>query len=366
MKTQNGGDMKRADIIRDIREKDRAVHKTHLTFGNCCIEVAANQKEIISDLQSYFGPFVQSKGMAEIVITVHETQTPPFEKASFTIKEPDPGKTKVKEEYIDLADGRIVRKRLTGMVFVFGEGENAAIGPCRENINQVINFINNRFIEWELCRGCLLGHAAGVIWKGKGLALAGFSGAGKSTLALHIMNHGAVFVSNDRLMIEKKNKKVKMYGVAKLPRINPGTILNNPSLQKIMSDEEREYFSDLPKEELWELEHKFDAPIDECFGPNRFVLDAPMYALAILNWKHNAGPVQVKEVNPAERRDLLPAFMKDTGLFFTPYNGCRMPEPSDENYIAHLSLCNVLEFSGGVDFETAAEKCISFLEKGSL
>ncbi|MEZ4524631.1 MAG: HprK-related kinase B [Desulfobacterales bacterium] len=357
--------MKCHEIIRNIRQEHVPAHKIHLTFGNCCMEVAANQKEITEKLRAYYGHFVQSRGMAQIVITVHEADVPQFDQ-EFGTKEPDPGKSKIKEEYIDLSDGRVVRKRLTGMVFLFGEGENLAVGPCLANISQVVNFINNRFIEWELCRGCLLGHAAGIAWKGKGLALAGFSGAGKSTLALHVMNQGASFVSNDRLMIEKKKNGLIMHGIAKLPRINPGTILNNPSLEKILTDAERVQFSGLPKDDLWKLEHKFDASIDECFGPDRFVLDAPMRVLVILNWKYNAGPTTVRRVNLAERKDLLPAFMKSVGLFFMPANGCRMPEPSEKNYMDHLSLCTVVEFAGGIDFETAAKTCFSLLEKGSL
>lgn len=46
-------------------------------------------------------------------------------------EEPDPGKSKVKEEYADFPDGRLVRKRLTGMVFVFGEGDHLAMGGAR-------------------------------------------------------------------------------------------------------------------------------------------------------------------------------------------------------------------------------------------
>ena len=245
--------------------------------------------------------------------------------------------------------------------------DHAAVGPCMDNLNQVVNFINNRYIEWLLCRGCLLGHAAGIIWNGRGLAMAGFSGAGKATLALHIMSRGAAFVSNDRLMIESRDGDgLYMYGVAKLPRINPGTILNNPSLISIMSEEEQERFGSMPREELWELEHKYDAPIDECFGADLFVLDAPMNALAILNWRPDGGATSVRKVDIAERRDLLPAFMKSTGLFFLPQAGCRMPEPSEQNYASHLHQCDVLEFSGGIDFDKAAACCLSFLETGHV
>ncbi len=359
-------DRTKTEIVQEYRENCPAGYKFYLKFGNCRIEVAASLPEIADELREYYSAFIKNTGdRADIVITVHEADPPEFS-ASFATKAPDPGKTKIKEEYLDLKDGRIVRKRLTGMVFMFGQGENLAVGPCLANLNQVVNFINNRYIEWELCRGCLLGHAAGVLYKGKGLALAGFSGAGKSTLALHIMNHGAAFISNDRLMIERKNGSLVMYGVGKLPRINPGTILNNPSLGTILSDDEREVFSSLPEKDLWGLEHKYDAPIDRCFGPDRFVLNAPMYALAILNWKHGAGPMEVGEVNLAQRPDLLPAFMKSVGLFFAPCNGCAMPEPSVENYTAFLSLCRVLEFRGGVDFEMAAHTCTAFLENGGL
>jgi HprK-related kinase B len=227
-------------------------------------------------------------------------------------------------------------------------------------MNQVVNFINNRHIQWALCRGCLLGHAAGVIVNGRGLAMAGFSGSGKSTLALHLMSRGAVFVSNDRLMVERNEDAVRMYGVAKLPRINPGTALNNPHLKKIISAEEMERFQAMSEAELWDLEYKYDAPIDELFGPDRFVLQAPMFGLVILNWRRGGGPLKVDKVDLRERRDLLPAFMKSAGLFFTPDGACRSTPPTESSYLDMLSACKVWEMSGGADFDGAARHCLQF------
>ncbi|WP_373500103.1 HprK-related kinase B [Desulfococcus sp.] len=355
----------RKGIVEHLKETWPAGHDLDLFFGGCAVRVRANDLRVIEALDAYYSNFVGKSDPPDILVSVHESPALelPFD---FMVKAPDPGKTKIKEEFLDLPDGRIVRKRLTGMIFVFGDGDHAAVGPCLANLNQVVNFINNRYIEWLLCKGCLLGHAAGIIWQGKGLALAGFSGAGKSTLALHIMTRGAAFVSNDRLMVEARRDALVMYGVAKLPRINPGTILNNPSLMGILSDEEQETFQSLSKEELWELEHKFDAPIDECFGSDLFILNAPMVALAILNWTPNGAPTTVQKVDMATRPDLLPAFMKSTGLFFVPGQDCRMPEPSAENYASCLSRCDVLEFSGGVDFHKAAEACLAFLDTGRI
>jgi len=351
-------------IVEQLRESYPAEYKLNLRFGDCRIEVAVSEKAIADGLKAYFKPFEDVSGKADILITVHETSAEKlnfFDEFDFHIKEPDPGKSKIKEEYVDFPQYRIVRKRLTGMVFIFGRDIHLAVGPCLGNLNQVVNFVNNRYIEWKLCRCCLLGHAAGVIWKGKGLALAGFSGAGKSTLALHLMNRGAVFVSNDRLMIEKNGTGLLMHGVAKLPRINPGTALNNPNLISIVPPEDKARFSGLSGEELWQLEHKYDVPIDECFGSERFVLSAEMRGLVILNWQRGKGGIIVREINPSERQDLLPAFMKSVGLFFSPDEECDMPEPTIKNYAEYLSLSRVMEISGNTDFEAATDACISFL-----
>jgi HprK-related kinase B len=357
------GKLNRSEIIQSFREEHPVKHSLMLQFGDCTIKVSANRHDITDALSDYFAGFVTDERQCQVEITVHEAAPPSFD-ANYTVKTPDPGKTKIKEEFINLDQGRIVRKRLTNMVFVFGENENLAIGPCLENMNQVVNFINNRFIEWDLCKGSLLGHAAAVLWKGRGIAMAGFSGAGKSTLALHLMSKGTDFISNDRLMINVENNELVMRGVAKLPRINPGTILNNENLIGILSESEKEEFAALPPDKLWQLEHKFDVPVDECFSNSRFLLKAPMAMLVILNWQRSEGNTEIKQVDLSDRRDLLPAFMKSTGLFFLPHTFSRINEAGEDDYLAMLQHCRVIEISGAIDFSQAAEACLSFIETG--
>ncbi len=340
-----------------------------LDFGGYVTEVRSNSEELLDSLGEYFRDF-RTNGEPQPHTIIHALEGPAPEPSvlgvEFTIKEPDPGKTKVKEEYVQLPDGRAVRKRLTGMLFVFGEGVNVVLGPCRENDNQVVNFINNRFIEWTLDQGSLLFHAAGVAKGEKGMAFAGFSGMGKSTLALHVMRLNADFVSNDRLMVERSAKGdpktgLVMYGVAKMPRINPGTVLHNPSLAPVMDEDERDRFAAMPENELWTLEHKYDAFIDECFGEGRFRLAAPMSCLVLLNWKRDGGELIVNQVDLSRRDDLLPAFMKSPGLFYRPGDST-VPDFSEDAYLELLKNCPVFELSGGVDFERAAEKCVALLE----
>ncbi|MEF2232016.1 MAG: HprK-related kinase B [Pseudodesulfovibrio sp.] len=355
----------RRELARTVREAIPADRQLYLDFGGCIIRADSSTDELHAALADYFKEFVGASADPAIVVSAHET--PDVECVlDFEVKQPDPGKTKIKEEWVDLPDGRAVRKRLTGMHYVFGGGENVAVGPCLANANQIINFINNRFIEWKLNRGGLLGHASGVVHNGRGLSLAGFSGAGKSTLALHLMSRGTTFVSNDRVMVEPEGDGLAMYGVAKQPRINPGTALNNPDLAGVVDPQQCERFLALPPDELWQLEHKYDALIDECYGPGRFVLKSPMDALVILNWRRGAGAMHAALVDPRERRDLLPAFMKGTGLFYLADDPARQDDPDEDAYAGMLSRADLIEISGGVDFERAADICLGYMATGRL
>lgn len=360
-----------------------------LDLGDCRLGVRSNSEALLAELDDYFGGFVAGPGPVQVTLTALERPEPqlPFDLAA---KEPDPGKERIKEEYADVPGGRLVRKRLTGMVFLFGQGLNLALGPCERNPNQVVNFINNRYIEYKLHQGCLLGHSAAVAHLNpdstscdgnpgggnpgggslRGLALCGFSGAGKSTLAMHIMSRGALFVSNDRLLVAPvegggKAGTLCMSGVPKLPRINPGTALNNPHLAGVVPGEDRRRFLELDEDDLWGLEHKYDVFLDQCFGQGRFLLQAPMHGLVVLNWRRGAGPTTIRFVKAAERPDLLPAFMKPAGLFSLPKNGDdAWRDPGQEEYAALLSRCDLVEITGGVDFDHAAAFCAEYLLHG--
>lgn len=359
----NNPALSRAALVADIRRLVPAPHSLFLKMGDCVIEVRTSREGLRDELVRYFDEFLCPAAEPDILVTAHEAPASDLG-ARYTVKEPDPGKTKIKEEWADVEGGRIVHKRLTGMAFVFGGGDNVAVGPCMDNPNQVINFVNNRFIERMLDGGGLLGHAAGVALDGRGLAMAGFSGMGKSTLALHCMSRGADFVSNDRIMVRGNDGAAPvMYGVAKHPRINPGTALANPDLAGIVAPAERERFLALPQAELWDLEHKYDAVVADCFGPGRFHLKAPMTGLVLLNWRRDGSPLTMRVVDPRVRTDLLPAFMKATGLFYLPANGRPKDQPR-ERYAEVLSHCTVMEFSGGVDFDAAADACLGFLRTG--
>lgn len=351
-----------AGLMRPYLDGDSLKHRLEVTFDDVTVAVASNSRELIDKLGVYYRDFLGATGQTRVEVVAVEAEAPQFP-LPYTLKEREPGKTKIKEASVDLADGRVVRKVITGLVFLFGRGANYAVGPCLANDNQLVNFINNRFIELRLRRGALLFHAAGVAEKNAGLAIAGFAGAGKSTLALEIMRQGTDFISNDRVMVSREQTGLLMTGLAKMPRVNPGTVLHNPSLAPVMNDADRKRFSALPAAELWDLEHKYDAFIDDCFGPGHFKLCCPMAGLVILRWKRDASPMTANLVTLRHRRDLMPAFMKDVGLFYEFEDPAEASKASQDAYLELLGDLPVLEIDGGVDFPLAAETCLDFLRR---
>lgn len=349
-------------------------HELHLEFHGCRMNIRSNSEPLVLALKRYYRGFEETprKTGPQIEIGFIERDEPNLD----GVFDPRTWKTenpRSKEEYVDLPNGRLVRKSSTGMIFVFGGDVHLGCGPCIENCNQVVNFINNRFMQRLLRKdGYLLGHAAGVSYKGAGISLAGPSGSGKSTLALHLMSRDGDFTSNDRLMIRKFDNCVEMVGVPKLPRVNPGTIVTNEDLHHMMSRKKLEAAKCLNRRELRRLEEKHDVYIDECFGENRFRLSSRMNALVLLNWFTDGHCFKISKVNLRKRRELLSLFMKTTGLFHdTGFDQCLYKRdiavcPDEEEYLDVLDECDVYEFSGNISFQDAADACMHYLKTGKM
>lgn len=329
--------------------------------------IKTNEERLITKLKTYFSEFLlgEIKPPKKIVISAIQAPALQVKRDDLTVKDPEPGKKKIKEEWFQNESGRLVRKRLTDMVFMFGDDFHLAYGPCLENDNQVINFVNNRFLETRLNKGDQLGHAAAVFnpRSQRGLMMAGFSGAGKSTLSLEIMKLGTHFLSNDRVLIAPSTTEnaLEMRGVPKHPRINPGTIVHNEALSSLINEEERKRYLNMGSD-LWDLEEKYDGFIDQCFGKNKFKLFHLTQGLILLNWKRDSSPLSIEKINLRERRDLLPAFMKQTGLFYLPNEQGQKVTREEDDYLKLLEKIDIFEASGGVNFEEAAQFCAKWMK----
>ncbi len=345
-----------------LNDTQLCADELHLAVGGCMLRVRSGSAELLAELGDYFSHVIGEKVTPDIDILAIERDAPELG-MDFIDWQREPGKTGRKDSYVDLPGGRLVRKVRTGMVFLQSERYRIAAGPCRKYINQVVNFINSQYMNWLQNRGWLICHAAGLVYRGKGLGIAGFSGGGKSTLMLHLLGNDEVsYQSNDRLFIRKESDRTLTRGIPKLPRINPGTIVHNRKLHRLIPEQQREALLQLPGAELWELEEKYDVHIDQVYGPGRIVPEARLAAFLILDWRRDAGlELQVERVDLVAQRTLLSALMKSSGPFYQYPDGTFQEDTAgfDESaYLDALENTPVYVARGRVDFSAMSDRCL--------
>jgi len=330
------------------------------------LAIRSNSAQLLERMQAYFSHVLVQPGddvQAEVIAVERDIMNTDID---FVDWKREPGKTGRKDAIHDFPAGRLVQKVRTGMLFLQSDQALIAAGPCLEYDNQVINFINSQFLNWLQNDGYLLCHVAALSRNGHGLAIAGLSGGGKSTLMLNLLEHEAsTFVTNDRLLVRRQGGVTHAVGIPKLPRINPGTIVHNPRLFPLIDESSREELLQLGKNELWKLEQKYDADINELYGPGRIQHETELYKFLVLNWQHDSNTeLQVTRVDLSQRPELLAAIMKPSGPFYMNAEQVFNSDdafPEASTYLAELEDVEIYEASGKVDFERLGSVCLNEL-----
>ena len=337
-----------------------------LYLGGFTIRIRSNHKPVLDKLSAYFShvPPVESKPDIEVIAIEREVMGDCG--LAFIDWVREPGKTGRKDAYFDIPDGRVVLKVRTGMLFLQSSSQRIAAGPCLQYDNQLINYINSQYMDWLQHNNWLICHASGLEVNNHAIGLAGLSGGGKSTLMLNLMENDQVnYITNDRLFIRTDNNQVSARGIPKLPRINPGTIVHNARLHSLISQQQRQQLLQLPKQELWHLEEKYDVHIEKIYGPNRVTTEAALEAFVILNWQHETDQTTaVTAVDILQRRELLMALMKSPGPFYQHNNGqfhTDNAEFNEQAYLDALQGVTIYEVTGKVDFDIAGKRLSELL-----
>ncbi len=205
-----------------------------LRFGDYDLAIATNSGAMIEKLRHIYRHFLDDAPTSRFAIRIIDVPAAPDLGLAFTQRLSDEEDDESKDEFCDLADGRVIRKRSNGILFASGDGIELAIGPCEEHETKTANFINSRYIQWLLHQRGVLAHAASVRSAEKGLVLAGSPGAGKTTLALRLLEHDLSLVGKDRVIVRREARGLWGYGAPKPPRINPGTAMSNPRLRPVL------------------------------------------------------------------------------------------------------------------------------------
>jgi HprK-related kinase B len=342
-----------------------------LGLDGCTLALRSNSSALIEELSEYFGAYVIDDGVADIEVLAVERPALDIEESlgvRFVDWAREPGKKGRKDAFVDLTDGRLVRKVRTDLLFLQRDGPVIAAGPCRQHPNQVINFVNAQYMNRLQQQGWLICHAAASTANERAIGLAGFSGGGKSTLMLHLMDQpGFGYLTNDRLFVRRHDEGVRVRGIPKLPRVNPGTIIGNQRLHGLISQAEHDRFAAMSRDQLWELEQKHDVDIDRVYGPGRIAAEAPLAAFVVLNWQRaDDREATLEPVELAERGDLLAAIMKSPGPFYQYSDGHFHADDTafdDAAYLQALRGVPVFEVTGGIDFPRISARVAALLNQ---
>ena len=320
-----------------------------LELAGVAIRVLSNDLEIHARLSRYYAPYVMAaRAHPRLVVSLIQGRPPAQGEFRDLVR---PGGRRVKESIRNAGGGRLILKQATRVLMGLLPDRAFAVGDLRMNLNQGINLINAVYAKAMLRRGHVLFHASAVSWRGQSVVMAGPAGAGKSTAALHCIEGGFRFVSNDRVLAKRRAGTVEVLGYPKQPRVNPGTLLTHPRLSSLLSSEERARLIALPPDELWNLEEKRDVDLDLVYGPGTVDLSARMRALVLLRWHRRGGTVRVRPIEVSEALSNLPLFYKDLGAFDLDLEP-NAPALADveQRYRALLTRVTLVDVTGSPDF----------------
>jgi HprK-related kinase B len=335
---------------RSLIEAVPAPHTLSLFFADVPVRVRTNDPEIQKRLASYFRPYLIGDDTAPLA-EVSLIQGPAPIDGEF-VDVPRTGGRRPKEATREVPGGRLVLKRVTGVLIGLWRGGAFAAGDIRANLNQGINLVNNCYAKVVLRRGHVLLHASAVARHHRTAVLAGPPGAGKSTSALHLVEAGFHCLSNDRVLAKPMPDMVEALGYPKQPRVNPGTLLGHPRLSALLDPADRAALASLPAGELWDLERKSDVDLDSIYGDGAVELRGHMVALVFLRWRRDGLGLGIRRLTVAEGLDALPLVYKSLGAFdldrkpASPMTGEEL-----ERYRELFGRVALVEVTGKVDFK---------------
>ena len=342
------------------RAKSACSLELSLTFQGLGFTIMADDSLILEYLQDYYSGLSDCSAIMATKRLFLINTAPDFDSGNWQpVTRNKPSPLGLKEAYIDCARGRWIRKVRTDMAMFQSLADPLVIGDLHANRSQVVNFINNQFLNHFQRQDYLLGHAAAFDIDGHTTAIAASSGGGKSTLMLRALEtKSARFLSNDRILFQPDDGEVKVLGLAKHPRVNPGTVINSERLQHILPPEEQHRFAHMPVHELWNIEQKYDVLIPRCYGEKKISLSGTLKNLVLLDWSLNSSKqTELNAVNIEQHPEVLEGLRKSPGPFFQNVDG-QFPgsaAQSCEQYAEHLKGVRVFQLTGKTDFDRACE-----------
>jgi HprK-related kinase B len=311
----------------------------YLRFGSFTLAVQSNDARLQRRLARYFRDFALDTPGArapDAILRATDGEPPTIERAL------QPWGDRGKESFADTRRGRIIRKDRTGVVIETGAGWTIA-GNLHRNFSQLVNLIGVIYGCAQLDRGGAMLHASAAVIDGAALAMIGESGSGKSSLTVRLLERGADFLSNDRLIVRRERNGVVARGLPKLPRVNPGTLLAGRRTSALITTDARRRYGKMGARQLWDLEEKFDLDFERTLG-RRWLLRAPLACAFVLDWRHGGGDLALARLTPGQAVESLQRAAKSFGAF-----DLRLAERTEKAYRDMARGVPIVRVTGAID-----------------
>jgi HprK-related kinase B len=341
----------RNELALELEGTARPALGLSLRFIDVPIRVLTNDTDVWTRLSLYLKPYVTTEDLTPATV-VTLIQGHARLEGEFTDIARGPGGP-AHEAVQEVEGGRLILRRARGVIMGLWPGRAVAVGDLRANLKEAINLIDACYAKTMLGRGYQLLHAAGVSRGGRGAALAGVPGAGKSTAALHLVEAGFRFLSNDRILARPDPAGVDARGYPKQPQVHPGTLLHHPRLVSLLDPEERRALSALPARELWQLTHGRSraVDVDALYGPGTVCLQARLELLVLVTWTLDGAGFGVCRLDAESALARWPIYHQDLGVFDLDRAISATPTADDLAACRELvGQLTVVEVSGRPDF----------------
>lgn len=291
--------------------------RVRLDFLGYRIDVRTNSLRAASYLRSYFRQYLSSHGAP--ARTLHAVSgTPQFDAAKMAPWSRSSQVTRApKESYYDERTVRLILKNRTGMLIRLNREATSITGDVDRHLIQVVNLTATLFGLDMLRRGYVMVHGSAVARTDseEAFVFLGNSGSGKSSVALQLIERGGWdFVSNDRVLLKVENDGIRVVGLPKKPRVNPGTLLASEQLAHLLPARKRPAYEKLSKSELWGIEDKTDVDVGRALGA-RERLSAPLARIYSLEWRRDDSGMEIGQMDAAAAVDAMGVTHKDFGVF---------------------------------------------------
>ncbi len=332
--------------MREVQYLDglRTPYSVPMQIGRFEVVVNVNHRQLETIVKRYFAPFLVDELRGGDALEIVGIQGDPL---FDTARMPSVGRVaKVpKICFYDRDEVRVIRKNRTGVLhYIYGD-RFVAVGDLVRYPQQLLNLVSTAYGHRLRKEGHVAIHASCVCGEEGALVFAGQSGSGKSSVSLALMEFGFDYVTNDRTFLRRQDGRgVLVAGVPKWPRVNPGTLLANERLRKLLSRAKDEQYSRMDPRELWWVEDKHDVPVESVYGKGRLALHSRLRTLYVLNWRQNRRPLRLREISQDRASELLSPFYK-TDVYDAP-----PVEPGVQANLGEIVRgSQIIEVTGGVD-----------------